>query len=563
MAELISIITVNYNNAKGLQRTLESVNFQTCKNFEHIIIDGASSDNSLEIISQCADETINRRYVSEPDLGIYNAMNKGIKISKGDYCLFLNSGDILANDRVVEDVYLNDLDCDIVAGNSVELLENNSENLVIPPDVIFASFLILNYLPHQATFIRRDLFEKIHGYDESFKVVSDWLFFIESILVHHATYRHLNLFVACCDNEGISSNPDNCKLMESEFNRGLKITMPLFYNDYLELRSFRKLQNNKFSKLENPLFIKCFSKSRTLLLRVGYFRVKKRVKELLFFRKILYEDKLRKQKVEKQIYKLPYNCLINNNSHNDIIVSLTSYGKRTFDSVPYAIFSLFQQTTLPNRIVLYLDKENWNEQNIPSLLKRLKLSGLEIRFCKDIRSFKKLIPALSDFPNNPIITVDDDFYYNSHLIEWLVKSYNKSDKKTIFGSWACIPERQKGKFIPYSKWRDCKYGNNASEYSLFAGNGTLYPPHIFDGEIKKEDIFMRLCPLADDIWFWIQEERLNIKRKLIDPCGVELNSSINRIDVFDYKRKNTLFSQNVLGNKNDKQFKDLLEYYHL
>ncbi len=87
----LSIITINKNNAYGLRKTIQSVINQTYSNIEYIIIDGASTDGSIDVIKKFEDKI--DWWASEPDTGIYNAMNKGIKIATGDYCQFLNSGD--------------------------------------------------------------------------------------------------------------------------------------------------------------------------------------------------------------------------------------------------------------------------------------------------------------------------------------------------------------------------------------------------------------------------------------------------------------------------------------
>ena len=120
----LSIITINYNDATGLKKTLDSVAKQTSCNFEHIIIDGASTDGSVEIIreyestlaSSLSPLASNLKWLSELDKGIYNAMNKGIKMATGDYLLFLNSGDCLVDDEVVEHFVLCDNREDIISG---------------------------------------------------------------------------------------------------------------------------------------------------------------------------------------------------------------------------------------------------------------------------------------------------------------------------------------------------------------------------------------------------------------------------------------------------------------
>ena len=102
----LTIITINLNNAAGLEKTMQSILEQTCIDFEYVVVDGASNDRSLEVIERFANQFGKRlKWVSEPDKGIYNAMNKGIGMASGDYLEFLNSGDSLACDNVIERMY--------------------------------------------------------------------------------------------------------------------------------------------------------------------------------------------------------------------------------------------------------------------------------------------------------------------------------------------------------------------------------------------------------------------------------------------------------------------------
>ena len=128
-------------------------------------------------------------------------------------------------------------------------------------------------------------------------------------------------------------------------------------------------------------------------------------------------------------YILEQNILNSNHSgitterycNHDIIVSLTTYGKRLYD-VHLAIESIMEQTMKANRILLWLD-EGYINQRLPKTLELLKKRGLEIRYCKDLRSYKKLIPALKEFPNDAIITIDDVLIYEFDLLERLIQSY--------------------------------------------------------------------------------------------------------------------------------------------
>lgn len=552
----LSIITVTMNNAANLKRTLGSVASQTYKEFEQIVVDGNSKDESVSVIKSYEGKIANYRWVSELDKGIYDAMNKGIRMANGEYCLFLNAGDILYEDNVLSDLFSSEPEKDIVSCNSIyEKSKFHNEQIVISPDVITPERIILSFLPHQATLIRTSLFHAIHEYDTSFKVVSDWLFFIEALLKHKASYQHIQLFLSSCEMEGVSSNPANNELMDSEFHEGLKKVLPELYDEYAE-KHREKLA--RYTETTTKTYIKILSK---ITKHIGYYPIKAAWRKKQECRKLVREDNAKKKEVRAAISALPENLLANAQNKIDVVVSLTSYGKRVTDSLPYALYSLLTQSVLPEQIVVYLDKKEWSDANLPTILLQLQVKGVLFRYVEDIKSYKKLIPALKEFSDKPIITVDDDFYYNEKIIEWLMDAYEQSDKKTVIGSWGCMPVVRNGKYAPYTIWQDCKYGNEKSEYSLFAGNGTVYPPQVFDVEICKKEVFMKLCPTADDIWFWVQEKRLGVKTQLISNAGYGLHVPVNRVYTYNPNQPGTLFYENGVQGKNDEQLKAVLEHY--
>lgn len=230
----LSIITINRNNAEGLRRTLNSVAAQTNKEFEHIIVDGASTDGSVEEIKEYVNHVSCMIYdvlwASEPDTGIYNAMNKGVRKAKGEYVLMLNSGDYLVDEHVVE-LILPDLDgTDIVQGNIIEnkdgtLYRNRGygKSEIDMNDVMHGHFL------HQAAFCRRDLFERYGYFDESYRLAGDTKFFMDCLGVHDASFRYVDINIANYDLTGISAettgkwkerkNAENSRLRNELFSR--------------------------------------------------------------------------------------------------------------------------------------------------------------------------------------------------------------------------------------------------------------------------------------------------------------------------------------------------------
>ena len=210
----LSVITVNLNNAIGLERTIKSVIGQTFTNFEFIVIDGNSIDGSKDVIKKYSANI--SKWKSETDTGIYNAMNKGINMAEGEYCLFLNSGDVICYPDTLATVFAKKLSEDIVYGNMFieDIKGARTEGKM--PDVITLEQLIRDTIWHPVSFIKKALFEKFGYYREDLKIVSDYDFFFKNIIINHVSTKHLNLPVAVFRIDGMSSNPENTEQIKRE-----------------------------------------------------------------------------------------------------------------------------------------------------------------------------------------------------------------------------------------------------------------------------------------------------------------------------------------------------------
>ena len=212
----ISVITVNRNNRDGLRKTIESVAAQTVPPFEFIVIDGASTDGSAELLTHPSITYA----ISEPDRGIYNAMNKGIAQAHGDWCLFMNSGDCFAGPEVLEKVAASGADEDIICGNAVILTEVPSRK--VHPDEITLQYLYSSSICHQAAFIKRNLLEG--GYDDSLKIVADRKLFLEALVFNGCSYSHLDVDIVKYDVTGFSAR--NRYVSEQEWEAVLRKLLP-------------------------------------------------------------------------------------------------------------------------------------------------------------------------------------------------------------------------------------------------------------------------------------------------------------------------------------------------
>jgi glycosyltransferase involved in cell wall biosynthesis len=214
---LISVITVNKNNAAGLEKTISSVTNQSFSGFEFIVIDGNSSDTSKEIITLYKGKI--NYWVSEPDAGIYQAMNKGIAAAKGKFLLFLNSGDTLLDAHVLSKVSKELNDTDIVTGDLVIREKNGNCTIEVSPDAPDVYHMMFSSIWHPAAFIQKKLFNKIGYYREDFKIAGDYDFFVRAIVKNKSTFKHLPIPIALFESDGASNDPKNFNLMFAERRR--------------------------------------------------------------------------------------------------------------------------------------------------------------------------------------------------------------------------------------------------------------------------------------------------------------------------------------------------------
>jgi len=211
MAPKFSIITVCRNEAENIRQTCESICSQTYSDFEWIIIDGESTDGTLDILAEYSSKI--SCFVSEPDGGIYDAMNKGVQRATGEYLLFLNGGDYLADECALARVAAAP-DRDVLYGDLLYLRDDGTSYIQAFPDMLSSGFLARRTLPHQASFIRRGLFLRYGMYDTSIRISADYDLFVRFLHVHKASYFHIPCVLAVFRSGGISCLKPHLNAME-------------------------------------------------------------------------------------------------------------------------------------------------------------------------------------------------------------------------------------------------------------------------------------------------------------------------------------------------------------
>ena len=253
----LSIITINWNNAAGLEKTMLSVASQTFKEFEYVIIDGASTDNSVDIIKKNESNFTHLNWVSEPDNGIYNAINKGISKASGDYIQILNSGDLLINDDIIEKMMavLADYNYpELLYGNAVDV-DGDKRLSSHGPGIKYSMLLLYRATyPHDSTFFKRELFsgDRYGLYDESLKIVSDWKWYLQAIGLGNVKPVYVDIDITLFDVHGISST--NKELDKKERRKVLEEVMPpailVDYDEYaFPIQQYERLRKHHLWKV--------------------------------------------------------------------------------------------------------------------------------------------------------------------------------------------------------------------------------------------------------------------------------------------------------------------------
>ena len=238
-----------------------------------------------------------------------------------------------------------------------------------------------------------------------------------------------------------------------------------------------------------------------------------------------------------------------------VIVSVTSYPGR-IRTVHRVLQAMLMQTFKPDKVVLWLGEEKFpnKEADLPKSLLRLRDYGLTIGWCKDLRSYTKLIPALREYPDDIIVTGDDDMFYSQDWLEKLYQAYLNHPDAVLCHCVARIGFLGNGEPTPYCSWsRQVQKGRPSFDNLLLGFGGVLYPPHVLSEEVFDESVFRDITPQQDDLWFWAMAVARGTKiiriEGGVDPLGEDwcANQSM------------ALRNGNVNGeNQNDRRFGDLL-----
>lgn len=413
----LSIITINYNNSEGLERTINSIINQSFSDFEYLVIDGASNDDSVDIIKKYSDKI--SYWISEKDTGVYNAMNKGIRQATGEYLLFINSGDVLYTEDVFTKVFDAKPKQDLVYGDLHRIFPNGHKDIVRMPNHVSVLHMLRATLTHPTTFIKRELFNKYGLYREDLKITSDWAFFLKLFAFTDVTQKHLPIVIASFEMNGLSSNnadtvsDERFKVIQDSFSNELNhiCYSQELYSNFYNKRIFKLLRGAKQFLIDTRIILKKIIEFRfSKKFFINYIN-EERISSLVWFTNSL----VRKQKRNPLIIPI---IIINYNRLKDLKEIVKFYKDRKHQN----IVIVDNASTYPPLLEYYDQIEN------EVTIKRMDTNYGHLVFWKNKDLYK-------EYSSGYYVITDSDIIPNKQLpenylvqmIEWL-DQYKKATK---------------------------------------------------------------------------------------------------------------------------------------
>lgn len=528
----ISIIIPIYNSEKYLKQCLDSVINQTLKEIEIICVDDGSTDSSLEILKEYAKKDDRIIILKQKNSGSAAARNYALTKASGKYIGFIDSDDYIDNnyyEELLKSAILNK--ADISATSQCKLFKNNK----------IISSKNMGLIKHEITSII-----------DKGKIITStgvsWNKIYNKDFLDKNNIRCLELKNAAEDNY----------FTDTSIICANKITTINNATYYYRLNDISQTQIIKTKK------------------EFSMIDVYKEIDNFIMKLNILYNDKKQWLEIMNERKYLDFNAFIKSMDVNivnefrlmflksfpllknklmQLIVSLTSYPAR-INTVNQTIESILNQSMKADKVILWLAPEQFpnKEKDLPKQLLDLCDKGLTIDWYHDIKSYKKLIPTLKKYPDAIIVTADDDLIYNKNWLKLLYDEYIKNPDVLCAHRTHCIKLKNK-KIDKYKNWKWLGY-TEAPSYSNFitGGGGVLYPPNSLHKDVLKEDVFIKLCPNADDVWFWAMSVLNNIKIKVAE-------KHIKRLNIIEGTQDCALSKENVINNKNDEQLAKVLKAY--
>jgi len=560
----VSVVMPVFNSQKFVACAVRSILIQSFTDFEFIIIDDCSTDNTNKILNSFNDHRIKLLKLNE-NKGNYYAQNMGMKQAKGKYICVMDSNDIALPNRIQRQFEFMEANQKIgLCGSFVKVIDSD-EIITAPEDheEIKVWSLCNIMFRHPSVFIRIEFLKKYKlKYNESYRYAGDYDFLVRATHLFPVTniQEVLLEYRRHADQISTAHNSENIKIVQNII--------------LSQLTNFKKSISDKDKQLHLALMNRVPLKNKSelnqlkewanyLLERNNQIRLYK-PEQLVNFLKSLLKSILKSyefnslKNTHPPFYKTVSRIGITKTQGSPkLIVTLTSHPPR-IPTINITINTLLNQTVKPDVLILWLAQSQFPhmEKDLPHKLLRLRKYGLTINWCENMKSYTKLIPALKLFPNDILVTADDDVYYNPQWLEKLYDSYinNKSSIHCHRMHRIILDETQKP--LSYLQWEFFSNQMNESFLNFLTGvGGVLYPPHSLHPNVLKHELFQCLAPHADDIWFWAMAVLNHTKIKVIE------NGYNNPIAISETQDIGLWQTINNKGG-NDYQLKNVLNYFY-
>lgn len=551
----LSVIVHVFNTEKYLGRCLESVINQTFKDIEIICINDGASDSSQDILNDYATKD-ERFIIINPENSEAVSRSLGIDMANGEYLFFLDADGWLeldAFEKLYENAKSND--SDIVLFNSIE--QNISSKI------------------YKTSFLKENNIQFDNDMDFQIKsmILAKRISHVPEILYNHDKSSP-QLIKSDCNTSLINFNNveeflkqnnlwDEFRLNFYEFKiKELKTNLSAVSDEYKE--EYYNEMRKEFIKMDvsfNELktFPTSVYKFYMLILNVENYISYKRFHKL---KGSPFKYYVNKKLVQEEIDKFNEIGITENKRNPKIIVSLTSFPKRMTD-IHFCLYSLLKQNFKPDEVILWLSEEEFpnKENDLPESVLSLRKNGLSIKWCENIRSYKKLIPCLREYPDDFIVTADDDIFYPENWLECLWQYHLKYPDCVISQRSRKIEVDSNNSFKPYETWKLIKNDVKESYLNLCTcGSGTLFFPDSLSENVVKQEIFQKISPTSDDLWFWAMAVLNKVKIKAIPNSNMLYLCYVNYARDFGFLEEKTLYHFNSVGG-NTSNFNNILSCF--
>jgi glycosyltransferase involved in cell wall biosynthesis len=518
----VSIIIPVYNVEKYLNKCLDSIINQTLNDIEIICINDGSTDKSLSILElfKSRDERI--KVISQPNAGLSAARNKGMEAAQGEYICFVDSDDYIDLD-FCKKLYSTAVkhDADIACATIIRKREYSEKYRVhYTEEKIYTTLkekINCCDIP-RCCYVWNKLYKKDLVKNHLFKIGT----YFEDVLWIPEVLKKANKLV-CVPNTSYFYVVRSNSIVKSPSKKKQEDS----YNVHKYIIEF--FENNKLplSNKARNLTKKIIYVGRLSVLKIKEFEGKEsywlfglipiiNLKNLFFYKDFDSHYILRFGKIKLNIrHKARINYIEINSlgtttekRNPQIIISLTSHPAR-INAVHIAISSLLTQDLKADKVILWLAESQFpnREKDLPENLLRLQQFGLSIEWCEDLKSYKKLIPTLKAYPEDIIITTDDDIFYDNQLVADLYNSYLKYPNEIhvrracnayIKNNTICCDKFPLERYLKSDElYKKAKFSNQ-----LMSGSGCLFPPHSLFKDVVNSEIFLNTISTHDDIYFW-------------------------------------------------------------